>query len=105
MMTMPALVGVGTLPTACAVAISKGENSAKGTRHEVDGLVVMTAYGDTLVLSERKPALIKDVKGTAAMATPILPACLAKVVEERRDSDAVGGDATRMGGHIFIYLK
>ena len=61
MMTMPALVGVGSFPTACTVAVSKGENAAEGARHEVYGLVVMTADCDTLVLSKCKSALLKDV--------------------------------------------
>ena len=61
MMTMPALVGVGTFPTARAVAISEGEDAAEGARHEVNGLVVMTTDCDTLVLGKCKSALIKDV--------------------------------------------
>ena len=60
-MTMPALVGVGSFPTACTVAVSEGENAAEGARHEVYGLVVMTADCDTLVLGKCKSALIKDI--------------------------------------------
>ena len=105
MMTMPALVGVGTFPTARAVAVSEGENAAEGARHEVNGLVVMTTDCDTLVLGKRKSALVKDVKRTTAVAAPILSACLAEVVEESSDSDTVRRDTTRMGGHVFIYLK
>ena len=89
MMTMPALVGVGTFPTARAVAISEGEDAAEGARHEVNGLVVMTTDCDTLVLGEHKAALIKYVKRTTAMATPVLPACLAEVVEESCHSNTV----------------
>lgn len=105
MMTTSALVGVGTFPTARAVAVSEGENSAEGARHEVYGLVVMTTDSDTLVLGERKSALVKNVKRTASVATPVLLACLPEVVEEGGDSDTVGRDPTRMGGHVFIYLK
>ena len=61
MMTMPALVGVGSFPTACTVAVSEGEHAAEGARHEVYGLVVMTADCDTLVLGKCKSALLKDV--------------------------------------------
>ena len=89
MMTMPALVGVSTFPTARAVAVSEGESATKRARHEVNGLVVMTADCDTLVLGERKAALIKYVKRTTAMSTSVLPACLAEVVEESRHSDTV----------------
>lgn len=105
MMTMPTLFRVGTLPTARAVAVSEGKNAAEGTRYEVNGLVVMTTDCDTLVLGERKSALIKDVKRTTAVATSVLSACLAEVVEESSDSDTVRRDTTRMGGHIFIYFK
>ena len=89
MMTMPTLVGVSTFPTARAVAVSEGENAPKRTRHKVNGLVVMTTDCDTLVLGEHKAALIKYVKRTTAMATPVLPTCLAEVVEESRHSNTV----------------
>ena len=102
MMTMPALVGVGSFPTARAVAVSEGEDAA---RHEVNGLVMMTTDCNTLVLGERKSALVKDVKRTTAVTTSVLSACLAEVVEESSDSDTVRRDSTRMGGHVFIYLK
>lgn len=105
MMTMPALVGVGSFPTARAVAVSEGEDAAEGARHEVNGLVVMTTDCNTLVLGERKSALVKDVKRTTAVTTSVLSACLAKVVEESGDCYTVQRDSTRMGGHVFIYLK
>ena len=105
MMTMPALVGVGTFPTVRAIAVSEGEYAAEGACYEVNGLVVMTADCDTLVLGERKPALVKDVKRAATMTTSVLSACLAEVVEESSDSYTVRRDSTRMGGHVFIYLK
>ena len=105
MMTMPALVGVGTFPTARAVAVSKGENATEGARHEVNGLVVMTTDCDTLVLGEFKSALIKDVKRTTAVATSVLSACLAEVVEESGDSYALGRNAARVCGYVLINLK
>ena len=105
MMTMPALVGVGTFPTARAVAVSEGENATEGARHEVYGLVVMTADCDTLVLGERKSALVKDVKRTAAVASPVLSTCLAEVVEESGDSNTVGRYAARVCGYVLINFK
>ena len=105
MMTMPALFGVGTLPTARAITVSEGENATEGARHEVNGLVVMTTDCDTLVLGERKSALVKDVKRTTAVAAPILSACLAEVVEEGGDSYALGRYAARVCGYVLINLK
>ena len=96
MMTMPALVGVGTFPTARAVAVSEGENATEGARHEVYGLVVMTADCDTLVLGERKSAFVKDVKRTAAVATTVRSACFAEIVEESGDGYALGRYAARV---------
>ena len=105
MMTMPALVGVGTFPTARAVAVSERKNATERACHEVNGLVVMTTDCDTLVLGEYETALVKDVERAAAMATPVPPASLAEVVEESSDGDTVRRDATRMGGHVFINFK
>ena len=39
------------------------------------------------------------------MTAPVLPACLAEVMEESCDSYTVGRDAARVSGHVFIYLK
>ena len=89
MMTMPTLVGVSTFPTARAVAVAKGQKATEGARHEVNGPVVVTADCGTLIFGERKSALVKDVKRTASMATPVLPACLAEVVEESCHSNTV----------------
>ena len=105
MMTMLALVGVGTFPTARTVAVSEREYTAEGARHEVYGLVVMTADCNTLILGEIKSALVKNVKRTAAMATAVLSACLAEVVEESGDSYALRRYAARVCGYVLINLK
>ena len=89
MTDVPALVVMCPLPTARAVAVAKGQEAAERASHKVNGLVVMTAYGRALVLGECKPALVKDVKGTAAVSTSVLPACLSKVVEESGHCNAV----------------
>ena len=104
-MVMTALVGICPFPAACAVAVAKGQKATEGARHEVNGPVVVTTDCGTLIFGERKSALVKDVKRTASMTAAVLPACLAEVVEEGGDSNAVRGDTSRTCGYVFIDLK
>jgi hypothetical protein len=84
------MLGMSTLPSTCAVAVSQREGPAKGTSNEVKRLAVVLADSDSLGISKSEAALGENVKGASLMSTTVPLACLAEVMKESGHGDTVG---------------
>ena len=65
----------------------------------------MLPYGPAFITGEGEAAGVEDLQGDDPVTAPVLAACLAEVMEECRDCDAVWRKGPGMGAHVIVHLE
>lgn len=98
------MLTMGAFPRACTAAIRRREDETKGAHERLERTVVMKTDGRLLFRCELVPAVRKDVDAATTVTTSVTSACLAKVVKESHDRDAVSREPARVDQHMVVYL-